>query len=282
MRTDWKSAVRSTYDAQANEYSRRHGMQAANLAHLTERILAQHPILGRVLDIGAGSGAALSDFVEYDDQPHVLVCTDISRETLLARTHSGSFDELLVQGDAEALPFARGSFDLVYANSVLHWLRVESGLDGFQNALREVVRVTRPDGIIGASIAGTGTASRFLKAYRAVLSRLAQAGRLASDMPDDPIGAMDLNVVVDAVTAGGGQILEAELVYEPVVYNLASDYVLDAAAYGYETFLGPIAPEQRGEVWQQIADIFTSDVGSGPYSHDQYMIYVIARPVVRS
>jgi len=255
-------------------------MQTGNLLHLTERILAQEPRLGRILDVGAGSGSAISDFIEFDASAPAVVCTDISRETLVERRQPSSGRELLVHSDAEALPFAQGSFDLVYANSVLHWLRVESGPAGFQNAVREMVRVTRRGGLIGASIAGVGTATRFLSAYHAVLNPLEQAGHLTYRLPYDPIGAMELNEVVDAVAAGGGHVLEAELLYEPVEYHSTSDYVLDAAAYGYDTFLGPVAPEQREEVWQKIADHFISDVGVGPYSHDQYMIYVVAKPNV--
>jgi ubiquinone/menaquinone biosynthesis C-methylase UbiE len=278
LHPDWKATIRSTYDARATEYSRRHGMQTGNLSRLIERVLTQHPRLDRILDVGAGSGAAISDFIDTEGDAGTLVCADISRETLLARRRCRSSRELLVQGDAGQLPFPPGCFDLTYANSVLHWLGVESGLAGFQNAVREIIRVTRSNGVIGASIAGVGTAARFLHAYHTVLGQFEQTGGLESEVPDDPIGAMELNDVVDAVIAGGGRIIEAELVYEPVQYRRASDYVLDAAAYGYDTFLSPVVHEQRTAVWQQIADRFAADVGAGPYTHDQYMIYVVATP----
>jgi SAM-dependent methyltransferase len=258
-------------------------MQAENLRHLASRILGHSPNPRRILDVGAGSGSTILDVASVRVDPaHIgvaplLVRSDISQEALAKGSKVGSLDNIGVQCDAEQLPFVDDSFELVYANSVLHWLRVESGMQGFSRAVAEMLRVTSPKGVCGASIAGAGTAARFLHTYRSVLDSLDQSGRL-KDVRLDPIGSMEVAEVVDVLLELGADIIEAELVYEPILYQATGDYVSDAAAYGYDMFLEPIPVTSRAEVWREMASRFVSDVGPGPYLHDQYMIYVIAAP----
>lgn len=275
-RSRWKSAVRNTFDLNARAYAERHRMQLQNLKHLASKLRAWCPSAKRILDIGAGSGSTIVELPEFGDivgaegEQRSLVRTDISRQALLERPVTVASVGVAVQCDVEQLPFADQTFDLVYANSVLHWVHLESGIDGFVRAVGEALRVTGDDGIFGASVAGAGTATRFLRAYRAVVA--------GPDVPDDPIGCMNLAEVVDGVQAAGGRVLDAVLVYEPVLYHSAEDYVADAAAYGYETFLESVSESARKATWDMIMVGFLDEAGAGPYLHDQYMIYVVARP----
>lgn len=95
-----------------------------------ERMAARLPALthGRVLDLGCGEGRFLP--------PHG-VGLDLDPERLrLARARSW----LLVRADARSVPFARGSFDTVYANRMLN----DTG--DVDRVLREIARVLRQDG----------------------------------------------------------------------------------------------------------------------------------------
>ncbi len=50
-----------------------------------------------------------------------------------------------IAGKAEELPFASGSFDIVYTSATLHWTNAEQ-------AIREMVRVTKPGGLIFGTV----------------------------------------------------------------------------------------------------------------------------------
>ena len=66
-----------------------------------------------------------------------------------------------VAGEAEALPFAPGSFDLIVASCGLHWINDLPG------ALIQLRRALRPDGLFLASMPVLGT----LDSLRAALTR---------------------------------------------------------------------------------------------------------------
>ena len=96
-----------------------------------------------LLDVGCGPGTITLDLarivapggvvgIEYVDAPLVA-----AREAAAERGDTTTRFEV---GDAESLPFADGSFDVVHAHQVLQHLTDPVG------ALREMVRVCRPGG----------------------------------------------------------------------------------------------------------------------------------------
>lgn len=102
----------------------------------------------RVLDIGCGSGVVTRDIarrigpdgqvVGIDASPRLLT---VARELVEA---AGLGDRVeLREGDARALPFGPGEFDVVLAVTVL--AHVPEG----ERAIPEMVRVTRPGGRVG-------------------------------------------------------------------------------------------------------------------------------------
>lgn len=94
----------------------------------------------RVLDIGCGQGI---DLVRYARAGATVTGIDLTpRHAEIARRHLAVSDlrGTVVEGDAEALPFADGSFDRVSSNGVLHHT------PGIERALREAHRVLRPGG----------------------------------------------------------------------------------------------------------------------------------------
>jgi SAM-dependent methyltransferase len=94
----------------------------------------------RVLDVGCGQGVDLANFATAGA---TAVGIDLTpRHVELARSHlsSMSLRASVVEGDAEALPFAEGSFDRVVSNGVLHHT------PNFDRALDEIARVLRSGG----------------------------------------------------------------------------------------------------------------------------------------
>jgi ubiquinone/menaquinone biosynthesis C-methylase UbiE len=92
-----------------------------------------------ILDVGCGIGA-------FEQQlPHLnIIGLDISEDMLdEARTRS---EKTFIQGNAENLPFDDVTFDAVFTVATLEFL------DNYQQAIKEIVRVTKPYGKVVALI----------------------------------------------------------------------------------------------------------------------------------
>jgi ubiquinone/menaquinone biosynthesis C-methylase UbiE len=95
-----------------------------------------------VLDVGIGSGIATQMFAEAGAKVTGVDLTEWAVETTRRRLATFDLDGVVQQADAEQLPFADSSFDLVFSWGVIHH---SSNMD---QALSELVRVTRPGGQI--------------------------------------------------------------------------------------------------------------------------------------
>jgi ubiquinone/menaquinone biosynthesis C-methylase UbiE len=116
----------------------------------------------RLLDVGCGPGSITRGLAERL-APGEVIGLDTSADVLaLAREDAaarGLGNIRYERGSVYELPFADASFDVVFAHQFLQHLR-EPG-----TALREMVRVLRPDGIVaerrtGQSIPGLTASSR--------------------------------------------------------------------------------------------------------------------------
>lgn len=99
----------------------------------------------RLLDLGCGPGTITVDLAARID-PGRVVALELTDAALdLARAEAarvGCTNIEFATGDAHRLPFADGSFDIVHAHQVLQHLQ-----DPVQ-AIREMVRVCRPGGLV--------------------------------------------------------------------------------------------------------------------------------------
>jgi ubiquinone/menaquinone biosynthesis C-methylase UbiE len=160
----------------------RHDALSAHIA----RLLA--PLRGdeRVLDVGCGTGA-----LAYALAPLVgeVVGVDSSEEYLAAAREGAPDNCSFVVGDAEALPFDYGDFDLVGCLRVLHHVARP------ELVVAEIVRVTRPSGrILIADQLGDVDPMRSLELDRFERARDPSHTRL---LPDADIrGYLDANDVV--------------------------------------------------------------------------------------
>jgi ubiquinone/menaquinone biosynthesis C-methylase UbiE len=93
-----------------------------------------------VLDVGFGSGFSVQLFAEAGARVTGIDLTPWAVETTRRRLDAFGLDADVREGDAEQLPFADDSFDLVFAWGVIHH---SSDMD---RALGELVRVCRRGG----------------------------------------------------------------------------------------------------------------------------------------
>jgi SAM-dependent methyltransferase len=93
-----------------------------------------------VLEVGVGAGTDFVQFARAGARLHGIDLTDAAIDLVRRRLALESLEADLRVGDAERLPFADESFDLVYSWGVLHHTPDTAG------AVAEVRRVLRPGG----------------------------------------------------------------------------------------------------------------------------------------
>ena len=131
-----------------------------------------------VLDVGCGTGALT--FAAATVPAVRAVGVDPSSEFVRAAQRAGDGDRVRFQvGDASALPFPDASFDRTLSMLVLNFVPDTGG------ALREMIRVTRPNGVVAAAVWDYGDGMEMLRVFwdEAVALDPAAAGRDERHMP---------------------------------------------------------------------------------------------------
>jgi ubiquinone/menaquinone biosynthesis C-methylase UbiE len=103
-----------------------------------------------ILDVGCGSGVLDRWLAKHTGGAHRIMAVDIHRtllrEAAVLATQEGLTDQIeFREGNAEALPFPDGSFDVTMSATVMELLNAD-------RMLREMVRVTRPGGRVGVVV----------------------------------------------------------------------------------------------------------------------------------
>ena len=119
----------------------------------------------RILDLGCGDGQLTLRIVATGAK---VTGVDASAQMVAAAQGRGAE---AIQGNAESLPFADQSFNAVFSNAVLHWVRDHDAM------MREVKRVLKPGGRFVAEFGGHGNIAAIRVALIAVLERHNLAGR---------------------------------------------------------------------------------------------------------
>ncbi|ANB19635.1 malonyl-ACP O-methyltransferase BioC [Dokdonella koreensis] len=155
--------VRKAFGRAAASYEAHAVLQAEVELRLQER-LDHLPLTPRqVLDVGCGTGRGTAQLRRRYGKAQV-VAMDIALPMLqAARRHAGWLRPFArVAGDAQALPFADASFDLIYSNLCLQW---SSDLAAVHDEFR---RVLRPGGLLLFSTFGPETLGELRAAFSAV------------------------------------------------------------------------------------------------------------------
>ncbi|MFT3719953.1 bifunctional demethylmenaquinone methyltransferase/2-methoxy-6-polyprenyl-1,4-benzoquinol methylase UbiE [Pseudorhodoferax sp.] len=144
--TEKAGRVRQVFDSVAPKYDLMNDLMSAGLHRIWKRytaLVANVRPGQRVLDIAAGTGDLTRMFARQAGPSGLVVHTDINEAMLRTGRDRLLDDGIVVPSmvcDAEALPFADGSFDLV---SVAFGLRNMTHKD---QALAEMCRVLKPRG----------------------------------------------------------------------------------------------------------------------------------------
>lgn len=157
-----KHLVRQSFDRAARRYD-----EAAVLQReVGDRMLARLDLMrispALILDVGCGTGGVTAGLLKKYFAARVIGLDIAPGMLAIARRHAPWFRKLhCVCGDAEALPLADGSCDMVFSNLVLQWC---GDLD---RALREFRRVLEPGGLLMFSTFGPDTLIELRRSWAA-------------------------------------------------------------------------------------------------------------------
>jgi len=154
--------VRHAFGRAAATYEAHAVLQAEVGARLLERLDGDALAPARVLDVGSGPGRGTAALCSRFPDAHV-VALDLALPMLhAAALHAGDPRGFArVGGDAQALPFADGGFDVVHSNLCLQWCD-DPGL-----AIAEFARVLKPGGLLLFSTFGPATLHELRTAFAA-------------------------------------------------------------------------------------------------------------------
>ncbi|ODN67958.1 malonyl-ACP O-methyltransferase BioC [Methylophaga muralis] len=167
-----KSRVARAFGNAANSYDDVAILQRDTADEMLERLDLVKITPQQILDLGTGTGRNLhllqqrypaAQQVALDIAPAMLKqARQRYRQDLgLRRWLPGQQTPIFIAGDAEQLPLADNSVDLVYANLALQWCDLTA-------AFAEIQRVLRPGGLLMFSTLGPDTLQELRQSWAAV------------------------------------------------------------------------------------------------------------------
>lgn len=167
-----KHHVARAFSAAAHSYDSVAVLQRQTADELLDRLDLIKLTPATIVDLGAGTGRNLPLLQQRYPQAK-LVAIDIASPMLrfakqqfqqyqgLKRFLPGQHKPLYISADAEALPLAENSVDLVYANLTLQWCAPNA-------AFAEINRILKPGGLIMFSSLGPDTLQELRLSWAAV------------------------------------------------------------------------------------------------------------------
>jgi malonyl-CoA O-methyltransferase len=160
-----KRRVRGAFGKQAAEYEGHAFVQKRVIARFLDKLKKEELASCNFLDIGAGSGMLLHALRSlYGDSFGVGIDLSTGMSRLASESLKTDLRTEILTADAEHLPFAAATFDLVVSTSTFQWL-TDLGA-----AFDEVYRVLTPGGIFSFALFGEQTLHELRSSYRRALS----------------------------------------------------------------------------------------------------------------
>lgn len=158
--------VRRSFDAASAGFDRHAAVHAEIRTRLLERLDIVRMTPASVLDLGAGTGQATRALKRRYRDAHVTAL-DLSPSMLLQAGNQSRFFRRFSRaaGDAQRLPFADATFDLIFSNLMLQWVGNPDA------AITEARRVLRPEGLFTFTSLGPDSLKELRHAWAAVDDR---------------------------------------------------------------------------------------------------------------
>lgn len=157
-----KRSLRESFDRAAEKYDEVAVLQREVGERMLDRLQFVRVSPQTILDVGAGTGMFSAALSRHYKKSRVLALDLAPRMLQQARKRKGWFSRQgFICGDAEALPIADNSVDLIFSNFTLQWC---GELD---QAFAEFRRVLKPGGLLMFSTLGPDTLKELRQSWQA-------------------------------------------------------------------------------------------------------------------
>lgn len=155
--------VRRRFENAADSFDTADFVHRQTMDGLLERMQPMRLEPRLILDLGCATGAGTRLLAETFRRARLIGVDQAAAMLRAGRRKRSRFARIReVQGDAHALPFRTGAFDLIVANLSVPWLtRPEEGFV-------ELARVLRPEGLLMFSTLGPDSLAELREAWRGV------------------------------------------------------------------------------------------------------------------
>ena len=161
-----KTQVRASFDAAAERYDEVAVLQREIAERIIERLEYIKTEPKTILDIGSGTGVATQALGKRYKKARVIALDLAPNMLKQARSKSGFLQRFknnrdFICADAEQLPFADNSVDLIFSSSTLQWC---TDLD---KTFSDIKRILKPGGLLMFSTFGPDTLKELRQSWRA-------------------------------------------------------------------------------------------------------------------
>ncbi|MBU2737377.1 malonyl-ACP O-methyltransferase BioC [Acidithiobacillus concretivorus] len=210
-----KRAIRRAFDQAAGSYEASAVLQDQVGQQLIERLDLVKLEPQWILDLGSGTGLQSRRLNRRYPKARLLA-VDLAAGMLQQARLRKSWRQRqhFCQGDAEHLPLATGSMDLLFANMSIQWC------NDLDRVLREFARVLRPGGLLMFSTLGPDT-----------LTELRQSFARLDDQPH-VIQFMDMHDIGDALVRQGYEMPVLDVEHFQLTYAALEDLLRDLRSIG--------------------------------------------------
>lgn len=166
-----KRDIRAAFEASAERYDEVAFLQREVASRLLERLELLKMTPERILDLGSGTGHCTEALSERYPNARI-VALDLSESMLhhtrqrFSRWQRYRRKHGFVSGDAEQLPFADNSFDMLFSNLTIQWC------GNLEQTFSEFRRVLRPGGVLFYTTLGPDTLRELRASWAAVDERV--------------------------------------------------------------------------------------------------------------
>lgn len=166
-----KHDIRAAFEASADRYDEVAFLQREVGSRLLERLQLLKHKPNSILDIGSGTGFCSAALAERYQQARI-VSLDLSEAMLRhTRRRYSRWDRFrrkhgFVAGDAEHLPFADASFDMLFSSLTVQWC------SDLEQTFKEFHRVLKPGGVLFYTTLGPDTLKELRASWAEVDDRV--------------------------------------------------------------------------------------------------------------